>query len=311
MANKEFNLPAALNTNLSASDFVRIIDNKTSKKISIAEFILFLNSQGTLSTDHTLLTNIGTNSHAVIDTHLANVANPHSVTKAQVGLTNVANIKNNLAGTSAPAVTDDSSAGYSIGSNWYVTTNDKAYVLLDSTVGSAVWIETTAGATGGISDIVQDLTPQLGGNLDVNGKTIASASAGNIVITPDSTGDLILDGIKWPQADGTSGQVLKTDGSGQTSWVTKTDTDTTDHTALSNIGTNSHAAIDTHIANSDIHRSFKLATSAPGSPSEGDMWLNTTTQELSIYTNSVWEKMTYKSELASTAGDLTLTAGNF
>ena len=36
--------------------------------------------------DHTTLTNIGTNSHSQIDTHIANTSNPHSVTKSQVGL---------------------------------------------------------------------------------------------------------------------------------------------------------------------------------------------------------------------------------
>jgi hypothetical protein len=36
--------------------------------------------------NHTTLSSIGTNSHATIDTHIANTSNPHSVTKTQVGL---------------------------------------------------------------------------------------------------------------------------------------------------------------------------------------------------------------------------------
>ena len=43
------------------------------------------------TTDHTLLTNVGTNTHAAIDTHVASTANPHAVTKAQVGLAAVPN----------------------------------------------------------------------------------------------------------------------------------------------------------------------------------------------------------------------------
>ena len=63
---------------------------------------------------------------------------------------------------------------------------------------------------------------QLDGNLDVNGNSIVSSSNGDIAITPNGTGDVVLDGLKWPQADGTTGQVLKTDGSAQLSWVALT-----------------------------------------------------------------------------------------
>ena len=44
----------------------------------------------------------------------------------------------------------------------------------------------------GISDIVSDTTPQLGGNLDVNGNSIVSASNGDINITPNGTGNVLL-----------------------------------------------------------------------------------------------------------------------
>ena len=44
-------------------------------------------------------------------------------------------------------------------------------------------------------------------------------SAGNIAITPHTTGKVILDGLSWPTADGSADQVLKTDGSGNLSFV--------------------------------------------------------------------------------------------
>ena len=64
------------------------------------------------------------------------------------------------------------------------------------------------------SDVVSDTTPQLGGSLDVNGNAIVSASNGNIAITPNGSGKIILDGLSFPTADGSANTVLKTDGSG-------------------------------------------------------------------------------------------------
>jgi hypothetical protein len=49
---------------------------------------------------------------------------------------------------------------------------------------------------------------------------IIGGNNGNISLTPQGTGNLILDGLYWPQTDGTANQVLKTNGSGQLSWTT-------------------------------------------------------------------------------------------
>jgi len=58
------------------------------------------------------------------------------------------------------------------------------------------------------------------GNIKVNGNTITSEDTnGDVNLTPNGTGDLVLDSVKWPQADGTVNQVLTTDGAGNTSWV--------------------------------------------------------------------------------------------
>ena len=54
-------------------------------------------------------------------------------------------------------------------------------------------------------ELVNDLSPQLGANLDVNGK--------------DITGTVKLNGITYPASDGATNQVLKTDGSGNLSFV--------------------------------------------------------------------------------------------
>lgn len=96
-----------------------------------------------------------------------------------------------------------------------------------ATKGSALtWTEGDANITNlnndKIEDIVEDTTPQLGGNLDVNGNSIVSASNGNIAITPNGTGSIVLDGLSWPQADGTANQVIKTDGAGNLSFTTVT-----------------------------------------------------------------------------------------
>jgi hypothetical protein len=54
-------------------------------------------------------------------------------------------------------------------------------------------------------ELVNDLTPQLGGDLDVNGK--------------DITGTVKLNGLIYPSADGAVDQILKTDGSGNLSFI--------------------------------------------------------------------------------------------
>jgi len=45
----------------------------------------------------------------------------------------------------------------------------------------------------GLSSVVADTSPQLGGDLDVNGNKIVSTSDGNIELEPNGTGDVILD----------------------------------------------------------------------------------------------------------------------
>lgn len=69
----------------------------------------------------------------------------------------------NFAATVAPTANEDSGDGYSVGSIWIDVTGDEAYVCVDATAAAAVWQDLS-----GISDILEDTTPQLGADLDAN-----------------------------------------------------------------------------------------------------------------------------------------------
>ena len=93
-------------------------------------------------------------------------------------------------------------------------TDDISLATLDYTANTVNWLDSSV-----VADLVNDTTPQLGGDLDVNGNSIVSASGGNIAITPDGSGNIVLDGLTFPNADGTADQILKTDGSGNLSFA--------------------------------------------------------------------------------------------
>jgi len=60
-------------------------------------------------------------------------------------------------------------------------------------------------------------------NINVNGNAITSTDTnGDVTLTPNGSGDLVLDGQKWPQADGSNTNYLTTNGSGQLAWTTNT-----------------------------------------------------------------------------------------
>ena len=102
-------------------------------------------------------------------------------------------------------------------------------------------------------NIVEDTSPQLGGNLDVNGQDIVSVSNGDIEVAPNGNGSFIIKGnatsgsgrvvlnceqnthgitlkgpphsaaasytLTFPNTDGNADQVLKSDGNGNLDWV--------------------------------------------------------------------------------------------
>jgi hypothetical protein len=96
---------------------------------------------------------------------------------------------------------------------FYDGADDISLATLDYSANTVNWIDSTV-----IFDIVNDTTPELGGDLSVNGNSIVSTSNGDITFTPDGTGKVVISGLNYPTSDGTADQVLTTDGSGNLSF---------------------------------------------------------------------------------------------
>jgi hypothetical protein len=70
----------------------------------------------------------------------------------------------------------------------YTTDTKRLYIGDGTTVGGNII------SGGGLNNVVEDTTPQLGGDLDLNGYKIVTAGNGNIELDPAGTGDIILHG---------------------------------------------------------------------------------------------------------------------
>lgn len=162
-------------------------------------------------------------------------------------------------GTSRPASAttgtiwlDTTNAGSnSLTIKFFDGTDDITVADVDTSANTINFIDSTVS-----TELLTDLSPQLGGMLDVNGNaigngteelikfsetasavneiTVTNSATGNapeisatgddtdidLKLTPKGSGNLNLDGLIFPNADGTTGQFLKTDGSGNLSFDT-------------------------------------------------------------------------------------------
>ena len=77
--------------------------------------------------------------------------------------------------------------------------NDDVFIAVDTSGGGLKKIARSTivaglATSGAISNVVEDTTPQLGGDLDVNGNDLVSTSNGNIALTPNGSGVVRIDG---------------------------------------------------------------------------------------------------------------------
>lgn len=192
--------------------------------------------------------NLDVNGNDIVSTSNANIdIIPHGTGDVNLGADTVMVGDNNANATITTQGTGDLTLNTNSGTNSgtvtiadgangdiSITPNGSGKVVIDglshpTADGSANQVIKTDGSgnlsfttmsTGGLGNISEDTSPQLGGDLDVVTHGIVSTSNRNIAITPNGSGKVVLDGISHPTADGTNGQALVTNGSGVLSFST-------------------------------------------------------------------------------------------
>ena len=149
--------------------------------------------------------------------HDMNIAN-QSFPNFRTDLNNALSALNTMhSGTSRPS-------GAAVGTLWLDTTNsssnsleikffdgsdDISFATIDTSANTINFIDSAVA-----SDLVNDTSPQLGGNLDVNGNDIVSTSNADIDIIPNGTGDVNLGADTVQIGDNNANATLTTQGTG-------------------------------------------------------------------------------------------------
>ena len=133
-------------------------------------------------------------------------------------------------GTGSPATN-----ALAVGEQAYSFSSDKMFIgetsggdVVARVVGGQLYtdmMDHTAGTLTASSAIIVDAASKISAlnvdNLTLDGNAITSTNTnGNITITPNGAGYVVLDGLNYPRSDGSASQFLQTDGSGNLTFAT-------------------------------------------------------------------------------------------
>jgi hypothetical protein len=209
----------ATSTTVADADRVVLNDGGTMKQVAVTDLSAYFDDEITAMPN---LTSVGTLTTLTVDNIIINGTNiGHTSDTDALAIDSSGNVtaSQNLTVTGDLTVSGDditmgtNTAGnlliadgtnfnsVAVGSLSEISTvaNDDVFLAVDTSGGGLKKIARSAvvaglATSGAISNVVEDSTPQLGGDLDVNSNGLVSTSNGNIALTPNGTGVVRIDG---------------------------------------------------------------------------------------------------------------------
>ena len=131
-----------------------------------------------------------------------------NVTTAKIADDAITNAKLADDAVAAAEIAATAITGHSALASADVDTSNDVLLITDASASAnkKITVANLISSAGGLTDVVADTSPQLGGDLDVNSNDIVSTSNGNINLLPNGSGKVIMDG------NGSSGGISVTDG---------------------------------------------------------------------------------------------------
>jgi len=210
---------SATSTTVADADRVVLNDDGTMKQVAVTDLAAYFDDEITAMPN---LTSVGTLTTLTVDNIIINGTNiGHTSDTDAIAIASDGNVtvSQNLTVTGDLTVSgDDITMGTNTSGNLLVAdgtnfnsiavsslseistvANDDVFLAIDTSGGGLKKIARSAVVSGlassaAISNVVEDTTPQLGGDLDVNSNGLVSTSNGNIALTPNGTGVVRIDG---------------------------------------------------------------------------------------------------------------------